>query len=276
MQLGDTIMEYVPYCQMDAQALQVDMPEVNVGIPFDSIFRVGEEVECLSRPSLFEQHTLTVKHDELMSRPPVSEPVWMFGLLLVLGVLLFVYYRLRKLHISELLGALVDRRAEDRLVRANNLTTSRLAPIGLLVTATVAIVVQYVALQQTGVGEWLLLSAGLAMLYLLRNAVIRLMGGVFEDKEPVLAYITNGYLCHLMLSTTVIPLLFLLIYMPMGQQVVLYVIYALVAFCFLIRLLRGMYLFLIFSKSHSFYLFYYLCTIEIVPVLVLTKWLLNQ
>ena len=276
MQTVDTIMEYIPSCQMDAQAQQIDVPEVNVGFPLDSIFQVGEEADYVCRPSLFKQHTLTVQHDELLMRTPDSNPVWMFGLLLVLGVLLFVYYRLRKLNIGELVKALLDRRAEDRLVRANNLGTARLMPIGLLVTATLATVVLYVALPQSGLGEWLLISVGLALLYLVRNAVIRLLGGVFEDKEPVIAYITNGYLCHLMLTTVVIPLLFFLVYMPIGQQVVLYCIYALVALCFLMRLLRGVYLFLTFSKGHSFYLFYYLCTVEIVPVLVLAKWLLSQ
>ena len=40
---------------------------------------------------------------------------------------------------------------------------------------------------------------------------------------------------------------------------------------FVVRLIRGLQLILTFSKTPKFYLFYYLCILEIVPIIIIIK-----
>lgn len=275
---ADTILIQQPFYLWDTTAVDTVQQEheVNLGIPMDSIFPPFDWPEPQLRQSLFTHHGMPVQHEQPVARRNDAVPAWMFVVLMVLTVLTFVYYNSRKISIVELLKATIDSHATDRLVRSCNMVrTSSLVPAGILVASTLGVAVFQVAMAHTGPGGYLLLAGAMALAYLLRNVVVRLLGNIFESREPVAAYITSNYLYHLVLATAVLPLLFLQVYMPWGNMAVLYVIVALTALTFVMRLARGAKIFLTISKGSSFYLFYYLCTVEIVPFLVLIKWLVD-
>ncbi|MBR4505582.1 MAG: DUF4271 domain-containing protein [Bacteroidales bacterium] len=278
MPTDDTIAQTTPFYLWDTTAADstLQVLEVNLGIPMDSIFPPIDRPEPLQRNSLFTHHGMPLLHEQPVARRNDAEPAWMFIVLMALTVLLVVYYRTRKISLGELLKSTIDSHATDRLVRSCNMVrVSTLVPAGLLTVAMLSVAVFQAAMVHTGPGGYLLLTGGIAVAYLLRNLVVRLLGNVFDSKENVSAYITSNYLYHLVLATAVLPLLFLQVYMPWGNMVVLYVIVALTVLVFVLRLSRGVKVFLTNSKGSSFYLFYYLCTIEIVPFLVLTKWLFD-
>lgn len=274
----DTTLHAIPFYQWDTTAIDtvVQVQEVNLGISLDSIFPPIDRPEPQQRQSLFTHHGMTVQHEQPIVRRNDAVPAWMFVVLMVLTVLLFVYYKARKISIGELLKSTIDSHAADRLVRSCNMVrVSTLIPAGLLTVAILGVAVFQAAMMHTGPGGYLLLAGGIAVAYLLRNALVRLLGNVFDSKDNVTAYITSNYLYHLVLATVVLPLLFLQVYMPWGNMAVIYVIIALTVLVFVMRLARGIKIFLTNSKGSSFYLFYYLCTVEIVPFLVLIKWLID-
>ncbi len=253
-----------------------EQTEVITGIPLDSIFPPREILPSVVRPSLFKHTTLPVTHDALQERTSTAPAPWLFAALVVLLGLMFLYYNSTKLRITDLLKAATDHRAMDRLIRGNNLNTTRLAPMGLFVIATLATSIYLMALSHNGITAWLLLFAALSIAYMFRNIVARLLGSVFNDVETLSAAVASNYIYHLLLATAIAPLLLLQAYLPVGRETVFYIIIALTVLELLLRLLSALKIFLTLSKSRSFYLFYYLCTVEIVPLLVIAKWFFAQ
>lgn len=275
---ADTLTCQLPFYLWDTTASVDTQPshEVNVGIPLDSIFPTIEPVEPQPRQSLFTHHGLVVQHEHLTPRNDSTAPTWIFVLLMVLTLLTFLYNNIHKIKVGELLKTTIDNRAMERLVRENNLSrAAALMPIGLLLCATLGVVIYSAAMNHTGLTGYLLASAALAIGYLLRNAVLRLLGNVFFHKEAISEYITSNYLYHLVLTMALVPVLFLLVYLPWGHTVVLSIAIGMVALTFLMRFIRGAKLFLTISKSFSIYLFYYLCTVEFVPILLLLGWFIE-
>ena len=164
----------------------------------------------------------------------------------------------------------------ERTLRNNKFNSrSRFLPMGLLMLAGLMLIVHQMALAKTGIGGYLLLVAITAVLYLLRNALLRLLAVVFDNNSAIDSYITSNYFYHLALATLLLPLLFLINYLPAGKEVALYVLEAVVAVELIMRLLRGVKLFLTQSSGPYIYLFYYLCIVEMTPILVLIKWIIE-
>ena len=254
-----------------------EMPttEVDTGIPFDSIHRPREVMDTVFRKSLFQRHTLQVQHQTMTVRPDNNEPTWIFVSLLLLTGLICIYYHLRKIKFATLLKALVDRRVMDRLVRDCNLNrTVIMLPMGLLLVATCCLPVHRIAMAQTGWVGYLLLTAGIGLLYILRNSILRLLGNTFENRQGIILYITNNYLFHLMEATVTIALLFPFFYLPGARTAMAFITGGFVAIAFLVRLFRGVKIFLTLPNSSNFYLFYYLCIVELIPILALIKWII--
>lgn len=249
--------------------------EVDTGIPFDSIHRPREVKDTVFRQSMFKKHTLQVQGNELTPRYNNSEPAWVFVSLLLLTGLIALYLHLRKIKLFSLLKALVDRRAMDRIVRDNNLNHSlTILPMGILLVAAVCLPVHRVALSGTGFWGYLLLTVGISLLYILRNGILRLLGNTFENRQGVIIYITNNYFFHLLESIVVTALLFPLFYLPDAQTTMLSILVGFLVIAFAIRFFRGIKVFLTLPNSSSFYLFYYLCIVELIPILVLIKWII--
>lgn len=251
-------------------------PEVDTGIPFDSIHRPREAVDTVFRTSLFQRHSLQVKHTELAARQDTAEPAWTFVALILLTGLICLYYKLRKIKGAALVKSLFNRRAMDRTVRDCNMNRNILMlPMGLLLVTVVCMPIHRMAMASSGVAGYLLLAVGVSLLYMLRNGIIRLLGNTFENRQGVALYLTNNYLYNLAEATVLVVLLFPFYYLPGAQETMLYVLGGVAAAGFVMRFGRGVKVFLTLKNRSSFYLFYYLCTVEIVPILVLIKLLLE-
>ena len=108
-----------------------------------------------------------------------------------------------------------------------------------------------------------------------------LLRGVSEASRAwnalgVALYMTNNYFYNLMEATVTTILLYPFFYLPGAQATMLIVIGAFLAFAFVIRFVRGVKVFLTLKNSSCFYLFYYLCIVEITPILVVIKWFIAQ
>ncbi len=273
---ADTTIALLPFYQWDTTPAPMPEAEVNVGLPLDSLFRPHDVAEPVYRQSMFVPSAIAPEHHQLLPRTNTAQPAWVFVLLMALVALVYLYYRIRKIKPAQLPQAIVDHRAMDRMVRDNNLVPIRLMSIGIFTMAVLATVLHQEAMADTGFGGWALLTVVLSAAYMLRLGLIRLLGNIFDRQEAVSTYITSNYLYHLALTTLALPLLPLFIYLPWGNDVVFYILSGLAALCFLARLIRGLQVFLTFSKGSSFYLFYYLCIVEIAPLVILAKWFFAQ
>lgn len=260
-----------PFYQIGEPYSQTADAELNVGIPLDSLFRPCDVTDTVYRTTLFTGHRLAPQHTVLQQRPTSAMPAWVFVVIVAICALLCLYYRNHKLHLGEMLKSIVDGIQPDRLVRGSVQGIAFL-PIVLLLAAALALAVWRMALMDSGVGGYLLLTLAVAAAYLLRNGALSALAAVFDKGQTMSAYITGNYVYHLLLTTAVAPLLFALVYIPGAAGGVAIAIAVLTALVFVIRFLRGAKLFLTISKGFSFFLFYYLCTIEMTPLLVALKW----
>ncbi len=271
-----------PFYQWDSTAYDLEADAPSIGVAVDSAYSIymvhdtPVERDSVVRPSLFTGHELPVRSSAVTPRVDAAPQAWVFVLVMFLAAMTTLYYRQRKIRLGEMFHALIDSRAMDRMLRNNNLTrSSQLAPMGLLLVVTAALAIHQLAMAHTGWVGYLLLSAALALGYYLRNGLIRLLATIFDDNAAVGFYIASNYLYHLILATATLPLLLLILYMPFGHTAFVYSLAALVAVEFVMRLVRGLKLFLTQSSGSHFYLFYYLCIVEIAPILLITKWLIE-
>jgi len=274
MTTSDTLCtDTLPFYLWDTAATPVETEEPFAGVAMmDSIFTLRPADTLRQHPSMFQRHTLAVEHGYLQPRPDTGAPAWTFIVLTLLTALLCLYYRLRKLHVGDVIASTVDSRAMERIMRGHNLMHFfQLMPMGLLMLAALAVPLHDLAL--TGFLNYLLLFAALVAAYLLRNALMRLLGTIFDNSAAVSLYIKNNYLYHLVLASLLTPLLFLYFYLPGAERTMLYILGILIILEFIMRVFRGMKLFLTQSSGPTFYLFYYLCTVELVPILVLIRFL---
>ena len=261
----------IPYISADSTAAYENNLSASLGLTLDSLFPHREMVEPQLRESLFRGHGYTVVHNGLIERQPTEVSVWILATMVAAGLLLFLYYRLRKVTLADVFRAVVDHRAMDRIVRNSNLTTMRLVPVALFVSVAVAMSVHKYAFEHTGLGGLFLIAALLSVAYLVRNGLLRLLGNVMYDKQAVGIYITNAYIFHLALATVMTPALFIQVFLPEAMTAAFYTICALAAVCYIMRISRGLKLFLTFSKGLNLFLFYYLCIVELIPLLILIK-----
>ena len=279
----DTLSQNIqPFYQWDSIPYPVEATAPDAGIALGDTFSLfflpdsGAVHDTVVRPSLFTGHELSVTHDTIQPRTDTTTPLWPFGILLALALLTTLYYRIRKLKFTNLMASLVDSRAMDRTLRESNLTSRiRYVSIGLLTVASLMMAVHQTAMAKTGIVGYLVMTAAVTAAYLLRNGLLRLLAVIFDNRAAIDSYTISNYLYHLALTTIILPLLLPLCYLPVGKDVLLYLLAGVVAVEFLMRLVRGMKLFLTQSSGPYIYLFYYLCIVEIVPILALLKWIIE-
>ena len=277
MTASDTLdLSLQPFYLWDTTVAPAQETEEYAGLAMlDSVFAPRAEAEVRQHPSMFRGHTLAVNHQDIVSRPSQGVPAWTFAALLILVGLLCLYFRQHKIAFGSLVKSVFDSRAMDRMLRGSNLIrTFQLIPMGLLLLAVLALpIAQMPAMTQLpSPVAFLLLTLALGIAYLLRNGLFQLLGTVFDSNAAVTLYINSNYLYHLLLATILTPLLFLYFYLPGGSGTIIYIILGIVAIEFILRVFRGLKLFLTHSSGSRFYLFYYLCIVEMVPILLLIKY----
>ena len=113
------------------------------------------------------------------------------------------------------------------------------------------------------------LSLALGVLWLLKAIVARLTGGLFKTPYASSLFLTNTIIINI--SGGITLFVFTLIYFYTKDLSFLYIPLYLLAFFYIYRMIRG---FVIGRKAGGFsilYIILYLCTLEILPVLVLYK-----
>ena len=271
-QTNDTLdMNALPFWQW-----QSTLPESETfitGIPSDSIHPIHETPDTVFHESIIAPHTLPVIHNNMESRTSNNSPAWIFVALLLFSALTCWIFRLRNIKLGHLLKSAIDLRAMDRLVRDCNLNrTFTMLPMGLLMVAVLCLPIHQFLFVPNGIPGYLALFVAVGLLYILRNWLLRLLGNTFGNRQGINQYITSNYLYHLIETTVAIAILFPYFYLPGGRTATTWILVICLCIGFLIRFFRSTKIFLTHPNGSCFYLFYYLCGVEILPILVLLKW----
>lgn len=112
-------------------------------------------------------------------------------------------------------------------------------------------------------------------LTLLRILVMRTMGLIFERQELYKSFLYHFFIYHKVLGMVIVPFLILIPYSEgIIQRTLVFTGISFVIIIFLIRLFRSI-IFMLKNVVLLFYLILYLCTLEILPILVVLKLLIS-
>ena len=118
----------------------------------------------------------------------------------------------------------------------------------------------------------LLAMAAIIVFSLSKLVLIRSFGLLFNDKKNISLYISNQIVYFALGVLLLIFPIFCSFYLKSAPvEILLYLSLALFALLSIIRALRGFVLLLKMADSFNLYLFLYLCTVEIVPLLIAIK-----
>jgi len=241
----------------------------------DSIFQALADAPKVQRKSLFKEHKL---QSDAVNRPRQENavPDWVFLAVTLMVGLVCLMVNLSRLKITQVLESLINGRSLGRLVRENMSKRFRmLVPMSIIYVGAIALmayafITRYGAGGMEGLTLFLLLLGVCVGYYFVRNGIILLLGAAFDDFSFAQFYISNTYIYNMIGAIALPPMLFLALYCPMAPAL-LYVCLGWVILLFVVRLVRGLILVFPNAKNSCFYIFYYLCIFEIVPILVLLK-----
>ena len=124
-----------------------------------------------------------------------------------------------------------------------------------------------------GLGMFFFNMGVLVGVFLGRLLMLNLAGVIFNRLAIMREYLYNLFIFNKLTGMVVLPLVFLLVYTRgMLQELIFWLTLAVVFGIFLMRLFRGV----VFSYKKEvliFYMFLYLCALEIAPLVLLYRWL---
>lgn len=246
----------------------------------DSIFASTNACRDVCRPSLFENHSLQATGGDFVERFASGTADWIFLCLLAIATLLSIFLNQRHLRVVDLFVAMFSQRRLDRIIRESGMrragsvfaaTFIYLLEVGMLTMyclGRLSIVLPH----RAPVVNYLLLSCGLIVFVMLRNGLTQLLGSTYDCSDSTALYVTNNCVYQMMAGMLLMPLLFLLFYGSNGLQLpMVKVSLIIIGVFFVLRIIRGVYIILTNSIHRYLYLFYYLCILETVPILIIYK-----
>lgn len=229
--------------------------------------------------SPFAGHQLKTKNFAANERRPGEG--WVFLALLLIAVLLVWLRRINPKKLSVYLSAIYNRRSLNEIFEEEHILSSSyslilfftfcltlaLFIVKMLVVLQLGVVEQYGAFMAFGI-----LAAAIFIIYAVKILFVQFMGNVFGIYPVAKQYAFNVYLLNNILGLLLVPVVAIAYYS--GAPADTWAVYtgiALFALFFVLRFLKSLSIEGIISPVNLLYLFLYLCTLEILPLLVATK-----
>lgn len=234
----------------------------------------------VSGPGIFKGHSLRVVHPEAKPVVPQVEDwvtITLIGLLAMLTWFNFFYHRIFR----QLFSAYFNLGLTGQIVRDESVLLQRATLILSIISyALIGLFIHLLCLRQgwnipwlqTGILRFALLSVLVASAYSLKMLLLRFLSEVFGLERPVALYVFNIFLMVMMSGLVLFPVNIIMAYATReiadAAAVAGVVILALF---FFYRLIRAAGIWTGIPRFSLFYLFLYLCSIEIAPLLILWK-----
>ncbi len=232
------------------------------------------------RESMFTTHQLKVKNITTLIRKELSTDWLLLLLLLCFSLLAWILTFSRK-RVNQIIKATYTNRTINQLIRDGDLFKERIA-VAFIVIYFISISLfvfqathYYLNLKQFGyysVFTFFIILAIIIALYILKLLATKFIGFVFKNNIANHIYLLNGFIFNIITGILLLPLLLFMIYSKgvtasFATNLSIAIVLALAA----LRYLRNIIIGVSFSKFSIFYLFLYLCTLEILPILIIIK-----
>lgn len=231
--------------------------------------------------SLFKGHKLNkgIQANNLREQQPTD---WITGVLIAFFLILAWTQVLYGKRLKQIFLAPYAIRFLSQLTREGNLFKERITvalgaiylfSIPLLILQLNTILLKGSKNDLDQLKLFLASTALLAIYWLIKISLIRFLGFVFNTKTTTREYLLNILIFSLITGIILVPLLVVINYTQ--SPIVLVFTFCIIALLFLYRLVKGFFIGVTLTKFSYLFLFVYLCTLEILPLLVIIKLLLN-
>ena len=217
---------------------------------------------------------------------PVSfikfQPDWILVLfLLSFGLLAWIQISFSK-RLKQILLAPYSKRFLNRLVRDGNVIKERIS-VALVILYFIGIplflyqmnilLLHHKIYNLTGFRMYLWIVVSLLIYWLVKILLIRFLGKIFKTYQATYEYILNIFILIFISGIFLLPLLVLTVYLK--SVFLLYICLIFFILLFLFRFIRGFIIGISVSKFSYMLLIVYLCSLEILPVIILAKLILS-
>lgn len=212
-----------------------------------------------------------------------SNPDWLVGVLLVIFLLFATVRLIFNKYLGQLMHATINNSTFNRMFRERyfNLLHASFR-LDLIFNLTLALFgYQFLSLHKINLGHtksyyiYLTCLATIIGYFFAKRFIYYLVGILTESKSEVLEYLFNITVFNRVLGLFLLPITAVIAFIPLTQfEPLIYVGLGIVIIFYLLSLIRGIKIFM--KKQFSIlYLILYLCTLEILPLLLIYNLLLN-
>jgi len=267
------------------QDLSVDSTPPTVARPFrfsdvESRDSVADLADVPQRLELFTSHLLK-PHSRNAEPLNVFTVDWftlmLLGMLILLTWFKVFYYKI----FSQLWDAFFSLTTTNQIVRDESVLLQRASLILSIISYFVSGLFLYQVsvvlgwshqLLPGGFNRFIMFALIIALSYSIKMILLRFLSVVFGIEKPVATYIFNIFLVNMMIGLILIPAIILIAYLPAENRYYIVITTLFILLIMLLyRLARAIGIGLTIQRFSLFYLFLYICTFEIAPLLIIYK-----
>lgn len=207
---------------------------------------------------------------------------WIFAIFIIVISTLIVFTKTNPKHSRDLFSYGFSNKKIQALCKESGFINEISLLVGLLIFAPIFSLMLYSffdyfsVLEYIGINSniliYLIILLGSIAFFFVKNSLIYIFGVIFNAKYKVKIYLTNQIVFYAIKGIILIPFVFLSFFLKNNTpEILLFSSLIIFLIIFTIRLLRGFYLSLNDSLFSKVYLFFYLCTLELLPLVIAYK-----
>jgi hypothetical protein len=229
---------------------------------------------------LYHGNELSPKHKEPVLRNNYTAD-WIFPvLLLILAFFAWIKFFYNR-YFQQLIKAFLNTNLTNQIVRDENIFFQRISIyLSVVFNLIAALFIYLLSIQyhwtlgnlDTGFTRFIFFVIVVSAIYALKYLVLKICGWLFEQEKEISMYIFNIFLINNILGIALLPFICLLAFNgSVYFSGLLNVSFILIAAAFGWRIFRGIQIGFGSPTFSPLYLFLYLCTLEIAPLMVLIR-----
>lgn len=234
--------------------------------------------DTLSTTSLFQDHLLKQKSE----KPTLHFTNFDFGVasVLLFAFILFVWlYASNSRRLNQVIKAFYISRFSNQLGRdelslGNRVSIFLSSLFVITLSLFIAQVINYFQFYKIENEVWFIiqLAALICVIYGFKIVIVRLAGFIFQSQKEVAEYSTMIFLFCNILGLFLLPIVVCIAFVKeVSPLVFIYSGFSIFVLLLFVRLLRGVVIGINSIRVSKFYLFLYLCTLEILPFVIMVK-----
>lgn len=232
----------------------------------------------IKKHALFENHEL--KTNAIIPQPhdrPIED--WITLVIIIAVVFYTALFLIYSRSIGRLFKAIINYSVSNQLVRDENITIQRvsaLLSIGFLITGGLVLSLlaeqsEKLSFDLRDTAMFLISLSFLAVVYTLKMILVKFLGVVYKAEKTASNYLFHVLLFNNAAGLIFLPLLIFHFFTHHSHNYFLWSCLWVFAFLWVYRLLRGIMAWLSVSRHTVLYLIFYICALEIAPLLIVLK-----